>query len=194
MSQWKNNANANAAVEWMARTIQQGSGAANIAANNAFYANLTPNSILAHGVVLDGMVVQQVAVTQESFTKPVAANLSGTGWVLERTYTGTVGTITITAAGSGFTNNDTINVSGANALSNAVLKVTTNATGNIVSLAVLTPGNLVGNGGLTFTPANGSAGTGETISITVAGGRVGRKTYEQLVAISSIANTNAIAL
>ena len=56
------------------------------------------------------------------------------GWNLRRAGTGPVVSFTVTAAGSGFANGETINVS--NGTSNATGTITSNATGNMVSVAV----------------------------------------------------------
>ena len=60
------------------------------------------------------------------------------GWNLRRAGTGPVVSFTVTAAGSGFANGETITVS--NGSSNATGTITANATGNMVSVAVTSGG------------------------------------------------------
>jgi hypothetical protein len=60
------------------------------------------------------------------------------GWILEKRGTGPVTAVTV-SGGAGFANGDTITLS--NGQSNGVVTLTTNATGNLVSGAVTTPGS-----------------------------------------------------
>lgn len=102
------------------------------------------------------------------------------GWILLQTGTGPVVSLSITAGGTGYSNSDTIKVTGGTA--NATANVVTSNTGVIVSTTNLSSPGVFANAALTITT---SAGTGASIS-PVLGGRAGRVSYECLVASGSM--------
>jgi len=101
------------------------------------YANDTPSAFInnmATGIF--GVTPLQMSNNIANSTKERPAHA---GWVIRRAGVGGIATATKAAvAGSGFANGETIKLS--NGTSNAVLTVTTNSSGNMVSLAVSDPG------------------------------------------------------
>lgn len=140
MSQWKSNANTSGAPKWSASILQQGSGAANKAANvTGLVANATPGAWLVHGQTLhevDGIF--PITPGAKANTSGESKKVHGLGWALRTASEGQIITFTGAANGSGFVNGDAINVTGGSL--NAVMTVTTNATGNLTGGTIYTAG------------------------------------------------------
>lgn len=119
------------------------------------------------------------------------------GWVRVQYGTGPVTSITIGAAGTGYTNGQVVQVSGGT--TNAVATIGTNGSGAVTSLTLTKSGSGFSNTSVLTTAVkateNGSAGTGTTGTFTpVLGGRAGRVLTETLVAMGSMtANGSTLA-
>ena len=143
-----------------------------------------------------GAFRSNIAVGQFGVSAAEAANTTGegkkvphAGWVLRTQGTGSLNTIIVSAAGSGYANSDTFVIVAGPGGSNTTGNVVTNATGNVVNVSVTTQGN----GFITTTPTvviTTAGGTSATIA-AVAGGRAGRVQYETLVAMGSQDNGTA---
>ena len=126
------------------------------------------------------------------------------GWVQVTRFTGPIVTVTLTSNGAsgGYSNSNTYSVFVGGGTANANLSFTSNSTGFVPNGTVVT----ILNGGsfantdtanLTFFIANTSAGSTKSanspgFTITI-GGKAGRKNYETLVAMGSMANTMTAA-
>ena len=142
MPQWKSSANVAGMPKWSASIIQQGSGNANEASNNAaLIGNTTPGTWKAHADTLqevDG--VFPVTPLNKANTTGEAAKVHGLGWAMR--YAGLGPVITVVANnGSGFVTRERILLSNGSA--NGFAVITANATGNIASAVVVS-----GNAGL----------------------------------------------
>lgn len=106
------------------------------ATDSAMFSNVTP------GAFLSGQAVGVFGVSATEMANNTLNNSidhgAHAGWNLRRAGTGPVVSFTVTGAGSGFANGETINVS--NGGSNATGTITTNATSNMVSVAVTSGG------------------------------------------------------
>jgi hypothetical protein len=102
----------------------------------AMFNNATP------GAFLSGMAVGVFGVSAPEMSNNVLNNSiergAHAGWNLRRAGTGPVTSFTVTAAGSGFSNGETIRVS--NGGTNATGTITSNGTGNMTSVAVTSSG------------------------------------------------------
>jgi len=107
------------------------------------------------------------------------------GWVHRKVGTGPVLSFVINAAGTGYANTDTIDVEGGTA--NAVGTFTTDASGNIVSVAVTSGGAGFPDVDATSVTINTSGGTGANVTVATLGGRAGRVNIETLAVIKGIA-------
>jgi hypothetical protein len=116
------------------------------------------------------------------------AHQTHTGWTRVQRGTGPVKSITITVAGSGYANTDTINISGG--LTNATGTIATDANGAITTVTL----GANGTGFINVSTANvsitTSAGTGATLT-PVLGGRAGRVQTEVLVALTGMTSNNS---
>jgi hypothetical protein len=131
--------------------VKGGGRAGNYMGANANFGNSSPGSKAGVDLAMFGnntvgafvpnMIVDVVGVnvaTMASMTGPQHA-----GWQVKRVGTGPIAGAVVTAQAGQFANGETVNVtstSGA-AVGNGVLVVSTNATGNIQSLSVGTPGS-----------------------------------------------------
>lgn len=188
MSQWKSNANTSGAPKFASAIFQQGSGAANKAANNiAMVVNVTPGAWkTGNGQVLneaDGIF--PVTPGAKANTSGESKKIHALGWAIRTASEGPITTF-VAANGSGFVNGDTVTVSGGSV--NAIVKLTTNATGNLVSGAVFISGLFTNTSAAsksfnrdqhatTLIYANASAaltnvGNGNTINVTVVSNAV----------------------
>lgn len=113
-----------------------------------------------------------------------AANgrIAHAGWVRVESGTGPVVSINVTAAGSGYANNETLVFTGGNG-TGASAKINTNASGNVTSVTVVAGGS--GYNTAPTVAANTVGGTGATFAV-VLGGRAGRVKTEVLVAGGSM--------
>lgn len=124
MSLWGKKDQANNAPKWKSIVA----GTSTLRGNN-FFSNTTPNALVNNEVVgLFGVDQTEAGVKQRGVTP---------GWVIVRTGTGPITAMTATA-GVGFANGDTITVSNGSA--NATATLTTNATGNLVSVNIPSTG------------------------------------------------------
>ena len=140
MSQWKSYANVAGAPKWGASIIQQGSGAANKAANNnTLVINSTPGAWLIHGKAsndVDGIF--PVTPANKANTNAESGKVHGLGWAMRTSGEGPVSSVVAAANGSGFANGETVTVSGGSV--NGTITLTTNATGNLASGVITTAG------------------------------------------------------
>lgn len=166
-----------------------GSGSANKAANNTkIYANTTV------GGFTPGVATGQFMVTAQEFANTSAKEktfVPHLGWNMRHQYTGPIVSYAIGAGGTGYSNTDTIRVSGGTI--NATATLTTNSTGGIATITPTNPGAGFMNVSTSTlavinSTAGASAGSGATINISL-GGRAGRVVYETIVAGGSGTST-----
>ncbi len=119
-----------------------------------------------------------------------SVGITAAGWIHARWGTGPVVGIAVNPAGStGYANTNLVKVSGGSV--NASATLVTNATGGIVSVALVTPGRGFSNVSVSAVAVTNSTGgttgvgTGGTFTITL-GGRAGRKAFSTLVAMRSM--------
>ncbi len=137
MSQWGNQDNASNSVNYGTKLLWTGSGVANIAGNNtSLYINTTPDAFV------NGWVAGQWAVNPTELTAGGGESNSVTaaGWQLRTVGEGPILTL-VAANGAAFANGETVVLS--NGTVNAVVTLTTNATGNLVSGVLTSPGQFV---------------------------------------------------
>lgn len=105
------------------------------------------------------------------------------GWVKVRRGKGALSSVTITAGGTDYANDEVFTVENS-AGANAEGTVTTNANGTITSVTITDYGDLFTalNPTITIDTANGVDGE----LTAVVGGRAGRVTYETLVALNTV--------
>ena len=115
----------------------------------------------------------------------VVANkqLNGPGWSHRIVGTGPVASITISSGGTGYSNADTIKVSGGT--TNAAANLQTNSTGGITSVTISTTGAGFANVSSSTLAITTSGGSGANL-VPVLGGRAGRVRWETLVAITAV--------
>ena len=75
---------------------------------------------------------------------------------------------TVYAAGSGYTNGDTITAGGSYAYTNATFTVTTNASGNVVSMVMATPGSFYTADAKSNLATANSTGSGSGLAINIS--------------------------
>jgi hypothetical protein len=145
---------------------------ANTANRDALYANTTHR---------DGVFA--VDNLEQAATASPAAH---TGWIFRRKGTGKLGSITITAGGTGYSNLDVLKIAAPADGTNATASVVTDANGTITSVTITTAGAGFTAKHPTVAIANttgGTAnGTGATFTSTALG-KAGRVTQEVLAAI-----------
>lgn len=151
----------------------------NTAIGNTMFGNVTVGSFTSKAAVgVFGV---------DSTEGTVSNSVTHSGWVKVTQYTGSVTGGAVTNAGASYSNTDLVVVSGGTV--NASFSVSTNATGAIQSITLVTPGSGFKSKTPTVAAANStlgaSAGSGATFSVTV-GGRAGRIFMETLVATGSI--------
>jgi hypothetical protein len=120
------------------------------------------------------------------------------GWVTVTRFTGPILTLTLTSAPGGYTNSNTYSLLISGGSANANVTFTTNATGFATGAVTIVNGGSFANtdvANLTYFVANTAAQIkGTTPTFTVAyGGKAGRRNYETLVAMGSMANTMTAA-
>lgn len=177
MSLWKNTDHAANSVKGAVRAFNKASGKAAIAANNtALYGNVTPGAFVAN------MAVGQfgVSTAEMANTDGEAGRIAHPGWVIRRAGTGPVTAFAVSTPGAGYGNGETIRVS--NGTVNATGVITTNAAGNIASVAVSEDGaGFLGAGLVTIeflsekhlrnvNVSDGGSGYDNTDVVTVANG------------------------
>ena len=102
----------------------------------AMFNNATPGAfVTGKAVGVFGVSATEMANNTINHSKDQPQHA---GWNIRHAGTGPVINVAITAAGSGFANGESINIS--NGTTNATITVTTNATGNATSLTVVHPG------------------------------------------------------
>jgi len=167
-------------VQWAARTIQAGSGPANISSNNtALYENTTPEAFNS-----TNMAIGQFAFTGAEFANGGAedAKVPAPGWNLRRAWEGPVTSITV--ANGYFQNGETLTVS--NGSVNASASLTTNATGNLVSASVITGGRFVNSSVLAFSFDRQL----HLSKLTATGGSAAYSNTDYIIAANGINNAN----
>lgn len=160
---------------------------ANTAPKHSVVAGSNVSCITAFGNVTVGAIKtdQAIGVFGVDTTEAgVSKMVSHSGWVIVRQGSGPVVGLTVNAGGSGYSNADTIRVSGG--ITNAAATLTTNSTGGITAVTLTDGGSgfKSGQGTLAITT---SGGTGANVSFTL-GGRAGRIHSETLVATGTIVN------
>jgi hypothetical protein len=120
------------------------------------------------------------------------------GWITVTRFTGPILTLTLTSAPGGYTNSNTYSLLIGGGSANANVTFTTNATGFATGAVTIVNGGSFANtdvANLTYFVANTAAQIkGTTPTFTVAyGGKAGRRNYETLVAMGSMANTMTAA-
>jgi len=160
---------------------------------NTLFGNTTFGAYLNNGVAMKEAVgVFGIDTTEAGNTVSGGTKAAHAGWNMRTAYTGSLATLTVTAAGRLYTNGDIVTVNpGAGLVSaNATAIITTNGIGNVISTSITS----VGAGFITATPtgitvanSTGGATTGTAATFTAtAGGRAGRVQLETLVASGSI--------
>ena len=132
--------------------------------------------------------------TQAGNTVGAAHGAYHAGWVQVTRFTGPIATLTLTTSPGGYSNSNTFSVLVGGGSANANVSFTVNSTGFATGTVTITNGGSFANtdtGNLTFFVANTAAqlkGTTPTFGVTF-GGKAGRKNWETLVAMGSMANT-----
>jgi hypothetical protein len=111
-----------------------------------------------------------------------------TGWVRVQRGTGPVASITISAGGTGYSNADTVKVSGGAV--NAAANVVTNGTGIIQTVTLSTGGSGFVNTSTATLAITTSGGSGATL-VPVLGGRANRVSTEVLITQSGMSANNS---
>jgi hypothetical protein len=153
MTLWgANGAASSNSVKYVAGSIGAGSGPVKQAGNNtSLFQNTTPGAFPNHQ---QNQAIGQFAVSKTQLTVANAsseAKLGGLGvpgWKIRRAGEGGIKSAP-TGANGVFTNGEFVIVSGGSA--NGRLKVTTNATGNLVSTSLVTPGSFPNTSVLVYT-------------------------------------------
>lgn len=120
------------------------------------------------------------------------------GWVQVTRFTGPILTLTLGTNPGGYTNSNTFSVLVGGGTANANVTFATNSSGFATGTVTIVAGGSFANtdsGNLTFFVANTAAqvkGTTPTFTTTF-GGKAGRKNWETLVAMGSMANTMTAA-
>lgn len=151
----------------------------------AMYVNTTPSAFIS-GVTMGVFGVDRTEAANGHI------NGKGTlspGWVRATFGQGPVKSVTLVSGGTGYSNTDTVKISGG--ITNAVATMVTNATGGITTIALTTPGLFVNTATVSFanSTAGVSAGSGANVTYTL-GGRAGRAQFETL-AFVRISTDNA---
>jgi len=147
MSQWGRNGVASNTVKWAAQSLNEGSGKANISANNsALFNNVTADAFITG----EAVGVFAASASEIANTDAEGSRVTTPGWQLRRAGAGPVVSIAVTVAGSGFVNGETITISGGQ--SNATGTIATTGTGNaMTSVTVTTGGRFINTTGLSYT-------------------------------------------
>ena len=100
----------------------------------------------------------------------------------------------IADAGSGYSNGDEVALSGTAGYlnANATFTVSTNATGNVISLAILSPGNYSTNTAISANTTSNVTGIGTGLKITV--NNFNQSTFFDVVRAVAITNSTSVAL
>lgn len=176
-------------------------GKTDAAASAPKFTGLAANGAIANalfGVVTTG--VFGVDASESQYSRATTKKPVGQGWVLQQYGTGGVVTIAKNAGGTGYVNNQVVTLS--NGSVNATATLTTNSTGGVTAVTLTSNGSGFANTGhiriqvanttaaSNATNGNTSAGSSLTLTITL-GGRAGRVSREQLVALTAYPNTDA---
>lgn len=158
-----------------------------VAGSNASAAALYGNVAVAN---VQGTQNMSVALYGADITETQFSNSSVTpskgfhaGWILARQGTGPVATFSVTAPGSNYANLAAVKVS--NGVSNAVGVVTTNASGNITSVAVFDGGRGFINVSTVVVTSNAS---NSLVTAVVASGGTGFLTGDQVAFSNGLIN------
>lgn len=177
-------------VKTVAMGFNSGIGGTAIAANNtAMYGNVTPSSFgspaHAQAIGVFGVSAAEMANTGGERNKVTHA-----GWNIRQAGLGPLASLAINAGGTGYANSDLVRVSGGAV--NASATLTTNSTGGLATLTITNYGSGFVNTSATtvaVTNSTGGASLGSTATFTYTlGGRAGRVTYENIVAMGSMSN------
>lgn len=120
------------------------------------------------------------------------------GWVTVTRFTGPIVSLTLGTNPGGYTNSNTFSVLVGGGTANANVTFATNSTGFATGTVTILNGGSFANtdsANLTFFVANTAGqvkGTNPTFTVTF-GGKAGRRNYETLVAMGSMANTMTAA-
>jgi hypothetical protein len=149
MTQWGNTDDAANSVSWAAASLGQGSGkAAQLANNTAFYNNVSVGVWKNNNTAIHNTMGQfGVSRAEMANTTGESGKVTHPGWQIRRQGMGPL--VGVTAAnGSAFANGETVTVSGGT--TNAVVTLTSNATENLVSGVVSSPGLFSNASSLSF--------------------------------------------
>lgn len=151
----------------------------------ALFGNTTVGAFKNNGVAMKQAVgLFGVDTVEAANTVSGGKKVAHAGWNLRTVGVGPLTSVTVTAAGRGYSNADTYSIAAGTGSTNQTGNLVTNSTGNVVSYSVTTAGVNFQSAAptVTITTANGS---GASITAT-AGGRAGRVQMETLVALGSI--------
>ena len=183
MGTWNNTDNAAGSVSW---AVSQLNKKDTRAIANTLYANTTV------GAFVGGVMVGQYGIGPAEISN-TSSNLSKSahaGWNLRTEGTGSAQLITITNAGSGYSNTDTLVFAApGTGTTNATATIVTNGAGAITSATITNNGAGFVNttAFATFANSTGGASAGLTANVNVSvGGRAGRLSHETLVAMRTI--------
>ena len=189
-SPWGNNASL--AADAPSYNILDGYPLGNAANGQIMYANSTIGAFINNvSVGVFGANNLQAATTG-------AHSAYHAGWVKLTRFTGPIVSLTLSSNPGGYSNSNTFSVLVGGGTANANVSFTVNSTGFATGSVTIVNGGSFANtdsANLTFFVANTAGqlkGTTPTFSVTF-GGKAGRKNYETLVAMGSMANTMTAA-
>lgn len=155
----------------------------------AMFSNVTP------GVFVNNMAVGVFGVSATEMANNTLNNSpehgAHAGWVYRKAGTGPIVSVAVTAGGSGYDNTDVMTIASPQAGGNATVSMSTNSTGGVTGLTLVTPGagflavDASANISIANSTGGATAGVGASFTAT-AGGRAGRIHTETLVAMGSL--------
>jgi hypothetical protein len=167
--------------------------------------NYAANGATLYGNTTIGAFINNVSIGVFAANNLQSGNLNSTahsayhaGWVTIIRFTGPILSLTLSSNPGGYTNSNTFSVYVGGGSANANVSFTTNSSGYATgSVTILNGGSFANTdtGNLAYFVANTAAqlkGTTPTFSVTF-GGKAGRKNWETLVAMGSMANTMTAA-
>ena len=170
------------------------------AADVNMFSNVSPGAFItgmATGIF--GVSAQEMANNTNNSAADIPAHA---GWVYRKAGTGPVISVTANVVGmSAYDNNDLLIVKSTQAGGNAVISMTTNATGGALTLEIVNAGagflvTSIPTSNLAITNSTGGTATGNstvTKFTVTAGGRAGRVHTETLVAMGSLGSNTTSA-
>lgn len=150
------------------------------------------------GAFINNVSVGVFAANNQQAATTGAHSAYHAGWVTVTRFTGPIATLTLGTNPGGYTNSNTFSVLVGGGTANANVTFATNSTGFATGTVTIVAGGSFANtdsANLTFFVANTAAqvkGTAPTFTVAF-GGKAGRRNYETLVAMVSMANTMTAA-